>query len=420
MIPLQAQQNAKITSDAFAEMASWTNSIKKKDEKLKSETSKGRKVVDEIRSRRQRKKHVVKVDSDGSEIESDGEEEKEEQERETMAEEMKLEGNEHFKQNRFQEAVDAYTMAQSLNTTNPVYPANRAMANMKLTRFREAEEDCTRALKHDPCYEKALYRRAQCRNTLGKLEGAKVDYLAVLKLNPNNKMAKSELTGIKERLNKEVKWSFDRPKQPSKIKPKVIQVRERNKPENTTTEENKPETAIYENVPKIEEIVQEPTDFKIEPCSQEDTEESSQSIDAATNGEIISTIIPDIKEEFHFVRPNSSFELERDWRSMSQFSSKVKYLHLAEAATLAALFAPQLPKFLVDICATLLWHLRAVPDDVGRARFALEMLEEIRKVPRFATALFFLLDDEKRKIRELIAAIKCSIDTGDIERAYLI
>ena len=122
LIPLQAQQNAKITSDAFAEMASWTNSIKKKDEKLKSETSKGRKVVEEIRSRRQRKKHVVKVDSDGSEIESDGEEEKEELEREAMAEEMKLEGNEHFKHNRFQEAVDAYTMAQSLNTSNPVYP----------------------------------------------------------------------------------------------------------------------------------------------------------------------------------------------------------------------------------------------------------------------------------------------------------
>ena len=105
---------------------------------------------------------------------------------------------------------------------------------------------------------------------------------------------------------------------------------------------------------------------------------------------------------------------------MSQFSSKVKYLQLAEASTLASLFAPQLPKFLVDICATLLWYLRAAPDDVGRVRFALEMLSEIRKVPRFATALFFLLDDEKRKIRELIAAIKSSIDTGDIERAYLI
>lgn len=33
------------------------------------------------------------------------------------------------------------------------------MANMKLDKYAEAEEDCTRALRHDPTYEKALFRR---------------------------------------------------------------------------------------------------------------------------------------------------------------------------------------------------------------------------------------------------------------------
>ena len=47
-------------------------------------------------------------------------------------------------------------MAQSLDIANPVYPANRAMANLKLKNWKEAEEDCTRALRHDPTYEKAL------------------------------------------------------------------------------------------------------------------------------------------------------------------------------------------------------------------------------------------------------------------------
>ena len=50
-------------------------------------------------------------------------------------------------------------MAQSLDIANPVYPANRAMANLKLKNWKEAEEDCTRALRHDPTYEKALFRR---------------------------------------------------------------------------------------------------------------------------------------------------------------------------------------------------------------------------------------------------------------------
>ena len=73
--------------------------------------------------------------------------------------EYKDEGNAHFKNGTFDKAVECYTMAQSLDIANPVYPANRAMANLKLKNWKEAEEDCTRALRHDPTYEKALFRR---------------------------------------------------------------------------------------------------------------------------------------------------------------------------------------------------------------------------------------------------------------------
>merc|ERR1712050_780251 len=114
---------------------------------------------------------------------------------------------------------------------NAVYPANRAMANMKLGKHSEAEEDCTRALKYDPSYEKALFRRAQCRNILGKLEGSKKDFLEVLKNNPSNKLARKELSEIEKRLNKNIKWTFEKPKDASVIKPKMIQINEKNKPE---------------------------------------------------------------------------------------------------------------------------------------------------------------------------------------------
>ena len=73
--------------------------------------------------------------------------------------EYKDQGNAHFKNGTFDKAVECYTMAQSLDISNPVYPANRAMANLKLKNWKEAEEDCTRALRHDPTYEKALFRR---------------------------------------------------------------------------------------------------------------------------------------------------------------------------------------------------------------------------------------------------------------------
>ena len=60
LLPLQAQQNAKMAQDAFADLAGWTSSIKEKDKKLKTSAEKGKKAVDEIRSKRMRKKHVVK------------------------------------------------------------------------------------------------------------------------------------------------------------------------------------------------------------------------------------------------------------------------------------------------------------------------------------------------------------------------
>lgn len=39
-----------------------------------------------------------------------------------MAEEYKNIGNEHFKNKRYKEAIESYTMASSLDVSNPTYP----------------------------------------------------------------------------------------------------------------------------------------------------------------------------------------------------------------------------------------------------------------------------------------------------------
>lgn len=64
-LPMLAQRNAKAQQDAFADLASWTNSMKKKDDTVRSKELTGKKVLEKVRSKRQ--KHVVVVDSDGSE-----------------------------------------------------------------------------------------------------------------------------------------------------------------------------------------------------------------------------------------------------------------------------------------------------------------------------------------------------------------
>ena len=69
----------------------------------------------------------------------------------------------------------------------------------------------------------------------------------------------------------------------------------------------------------------------------------------------------ELDEAFNYQAPKNSFELERDWRSIKTFKNKAKYLKIGEAQMLAAFFAPQLPKFLVEICTALLHHVKVGP-----------------------------------------------------------
>jgi len=409
---MMAHRNAQAQQDAFADLASWTNSMKKKDESIKTRQQTGKKVLEKVRSKRQ--KHVVVVDSDGSEVENDSDEEAEEQERIKMAAEYKDQGNEHFKNGNFTEAVNCYTMAQSLDSTNPVYPANRAMACLKLKNWTEAEEDATRALRHDPSYQKAYFRRAQARDQLGKLDGAEMDYKAVLKLEPNNKAAKKQLALLSERLHKNVKFTFERPENCSKSRLVQVPVREINnkhiksigevgqkikeeeikrqsskETENITEETNAETSKVPSREPTEVQVEPEP---KTEPKIEPKIEPKSEDVEAVNE--------PEIK----FTKPTSSLDLERDWRSMASTRQKANYLRFINDAELTArCFTAQLPKYIVDICNVLLAEMSSTLED---ARLSHELLKHIAQMPRFQTTMFFLIDSEKSVVSKLISALK--------------
>ncbi|CAG5111167.1 Oidioi.mRNA.OKI2018_I69.chr2.g5500.t1.cds [Oikopleura dioica] len=290
MLPLQMQRNAKDTQDLFADLGlalelldfgcsiyCFVNlQLRKTDEKLKRQSQKGAKVVQQLRNKRQRKKHVVRVDSDGSEIESAGEENEddEEEERLQLAEEYKNEGNAHFKAGEFEKAIESYTMSLSLDVSNAIFAANRAMAYMKVKKYREAEEDCTRALKHDASYEKALFRRAQCRNELGKLEGAVQDFKAVLRMNPKNGEAKKTLEKINNRLKTKVAWTLERPKNASKIKFEAVEIAEKNSPK--LAEEPEANEEVAEKIKEENEEVEKPEAKKDEETNRSKSQESTK------------------------------------------------------------------------------------------------------------------------------------------------
>ncbi|XP_027934386.1 RNA polymerase II-associated protein 3 isoform X1 [Vigna unguiculata] len=112
-------------------------------------------------------------------------------------------GNEFFKQKKFKEARDCYSRSIALSPTAVAY-ANRAMANIKLRRFQEAEDDCTEALDLDDRYIKAYSRRATARKELGKIKESMEDAEFALRLEPNNQEIKKQYADAKSLYEKDI------------------------------------------------------------------------------------------------------------------------------------------------------------------------------------------------------------------------
>lgn len=89
--------------------------------------------------------------------------EEEKLENKNKADELKREGNEHFKNSEFVKSAEIYTTALRIcpvdcSTERAVLYANRAAAKTKLNLQSAAIEDCSKALEFNPNYVKALLR----------------------------------------------------------------------------------------------------------------------------------------------------------------------------------------------------------------------------------------------------------------------
>ncbi|CAD5213321.1 unnamed protein product [Bursaphelenchus okinawaensis] len=102
------------------------------------------------------------------------------------AEALKLQGNEHFKQKKFNNALKSYSKAIEFEVT-PVILANRSQAYLKMQSYEKALSDATEALNLDPKYGKALYRRAWAAEKLKLYGWAKEDVNRLLDIDPMNR-----------------------------------------------------------------------------------------------------------------------------------------------------------------------------------------------------------------------------------------
>lgn len=119
-------------------------------------------------------------------------------ERQTIAEELKVAGNNAFKVGDFDQSIDKYTEALRIcplqfPQQRAILYSNRSAAQMKLHKYKQAAKDCTKAVELDDKYLKAYYRRAQSYEATDKLDECLEDFKKILELDPEHKEAQKAL-----------------------------------------------------------------------------------------------------------------------------------------------------------------------------------------------------------------------------------
>ncbi|NXG68642.1 UN45B protein, partial [Baryphthengus martii] len=103
---------------------------------------------------------------------------------------LKEEGNKYFQANDYEKAVQSYTQAMKLNkekALQAVLYRNRAACFLKKEEYAKAASDASRAIDINASDIKALYRRSQALEKLGKLDQAFKDAQKCATIEPRNK-----------------------------------------------------------------------------------------------------------------------------------------------------------------------------------------------------------------------------------------
>ncbi|KAH8716910.1 Metallo-dependent phosphatase-like protein [Phaeosphaeriaceae sp. PMI808] len=107
---------------------------------------------------------------------------------------LKNKGNEAFKNQDWNGALDFYTKAIELWDKEPSFYTNRAQANIKLESYGYAVQDADKAIELDPNNVKAFYRRASANTAILKHREALRDWKLVIKKAPGDANAKLRMT----------------------------------------------------------------------------------------------------------------------------------------------------------------------------------------------------------------------------------
>lgn len=113
-----------------------------------------------------------------------------------MADELKAKGNKEFSAGNYNQAIEYFTQAIAIDSTNHVFFSNRSACYANLKNFQKALEDAEQTIKIKPDWAKGYSRKGAALFGLNKLEEAADAYNEGLKLDPNNALLKKGLQDV--------------------------------------------------------------------------------------------------------------------------------------------------------------------------------------------------------------------------------
>ncbi|XP_067839608.1 protein unc-45 homolog B isoform X2 [Heptranchias perlo] len=124
---------------------------------------------------------------------------------------LKENGNECFQNKDYDQAIECYTKAMQLTKEKKVLATlyrNRAACHLKKENYVPAASDASRAIDVDASDIKALFRRSQALEKLGKLDQAFKDVQRCATMEPQNKTFQETLRRLNNDIQEKLKIQF--------------------------------------------------------------------------------------------------------------------------------------------------------------------------------------------------------------------
>lgn len=327
----------------------------------------------------------------------------------------KEQGNEYFKQKKFNEAIDCYSRSIALSP-NAVAFANRAMAFLKIKRYREAEVDCTEALNLDDRYIKAYSRRATARKQLGMIKEAKEDAEFALRLEPESEELKKQYADIKSLLEKEIieratgamqSTAEELLKTAGLEKKTNTEMKMKTQEAKTNGDTVRPVSGSKEiSGKKLIESVQpekkkNEVSKKVTPKSESYQKEPKPSVkELAVRA--ASLAMTEVSKNIQ--APKSAYEFENSWRSFSgDRALQTQLLKVTTPSSLPHIFKNALTSpVLFDMIKCVATFFNEDMD------LAVKYIENLTKVPRFNMIVMCLTSREKNELLKIWEDVFCS------------